>query len=60
VLKAWVAILRVADVAERSEADEPGHDQVDGDEVIEKAWENQHENPHDGINEMDPSYADRL
>ena len=39
--------LRATDVAQCSEADQPGHDQVDSDEVIEKAWKNQNENPHD-------------
>jgi hypothetical protein len=33
------------------EANQPSDDQVDGDEVIEKAWENQNENPHDERNE---------
>ena len=34
-----------------SEANQPSHDQVDGDEVIEKAWENQNENSHDECHE---------
>ena len=42
-----MARLGAADVAECPEADQPGHDQVDGDEVIEKARKNQDENPYD-------------
>jgi D-sedoheptulose 7-phosphate isomerase len=39
--------LRAADVVQRSEADQSGHDEVDGDKVVEKTWKNQNENPHD-------------
>jgi hypothetical protein len=39
--------LWAADGAQRSEANEPGHDEIDGDEVIKEAWENQDKNPYD-------------
>lgn len=39
--------IRAANDAQRSKADQPGHDKVDGDEVIEEARKNQDEHPHD-------------
>ena len=38
---------RAADVTQCPEANQPSHDEVDGDEVIEEAWKNQDKNPHD-------------
>ena len=46
-LRTDIACLWAADLAEHPEADQAGHDQVDGNEVIEKARKNQDENPRD-------------
>ncbi len=39
--------LQAANLAQHSETNEAGHDQIDRDEVIEKARENQDEDPRD-------------
>ena len=46
-LETTIAHLRTADSAKRSEADQAGYNEVNGDEVIEEAWKNQDQNPRD-------------
>ena len=41
------AHLRTTDSAQRSETDQAGYNEVNGDEVVEEAWKNQDQNPHD-------------
>jgi|SRR4029453_2734301 hypothetical protein len=46
-LETTIAHLRTAESAQSSEADQAGYNEVNGDEVVEEAWKNQDQNPHD-------------